>query len=302
MKSKAAAFLFKITLFVLPVLIFFEVIFRLGFYPIMTTSTTYDMKMRQVRNQHIRNVKLLAIGSSVGLYGLNSSIIAHNLNSSYYNFASWGLQMADISDMLKDYADEYNPQYVMICSSFADFTMPKNESYNNYLNVNSHIRNNFPEVFYFKKYYSIHQIIRRKFKTYPVLLDEWGGSCVPTNAKGKNKVQFVLHNVFPTKYTGMNYNYLDTLSDFLQSGHIKLIFIQAPIRKDCAGTTAQQQVITTYFNQCKSIVEAHGGTYLNYYDNHVFADSLFIDQYHLKSAGSVVLTNEIVRDLKGIVK
>ena len=210
--------------------------------------------------------------------------------------------MADMNDMLKDYVDEYHPQYVMICSSFADFAGPQNESYLNYLNTNSYIRNHFPEVFYFKKYTSIHQIIRRKFKTSPLLLDEWGGSYIPEDSKTKSRAHFVFHNLFPTKYTAINFNCLDTLSAFLQSRHVKLIFIQAPIRKDYAGAASQQQVVTTYFNKCSSIVEAHGGICLNYYDTHVFTDSLFIDQYHLKRAGSVVLTNEIVRDLKGVVK
>lgn len=302
MKSKAAAFLFKIILFALPVFILFEVLFRLGFYPIATNSTLYDGKMLQVRNQHIKQVKLLAIGSSIGLYSLNSRIIVNNLCSSYYNFASWSLQMADMNDMLKVYVDEYKPQYVMICSSFADFAKPKNDSYLNYLNTSSYIRNNFPEVFYFKRYNSIHQIIRRKLKAYPLLLDEWGGSYIPVDTKGKSRASLVFHNLFPTKYTATNYNCLDTLSGFLQSRGIKLFFIQAPIRKDYASTAGQQQVIASYFNKCKAIVEAHGGTCLNYCDNHVFADSLFIDQYHLKSTGSVILTNEIVRDLKGVIK
>src|ERR1700761_9368043 len=95
MKSKMKSFVYKILLFIVPVLAFFEILFRLGCYPIITNSTLFDLKMMAAQKHHLKNVKLMSIGASVALYQLNSKLIVQNLTPSYYNFASWGLQISD---------------------------------------------------------------------------------------------------------------------------------------------------------------------------------------------------------------
>jgi len=302
MEKPLNRFVFKMLLFIAPVLLFFEVLFRLGFAPIVTNSTLFDIKMLAVQKHHIKNVKLMAMGSSITLYELNSNIIVQNFNLPYYNFASWGLQIADMNRLLTDLVKTNKPKYVIVCSSLGDFTAPPNSSYLNYINTSNYIKDNFPEFFYFKNYNSIHQIIRRKFNTYPLVLDNWGGASLSGKLRNKNTGKGDGHDVFPTKYTQDNYQALDSLSAFLSEQKIEFIFVQAPVKKSDTGTDQYQNQLSAHFNKCKSIIEGNGGIYLNYYNTSIFTDSLFTDQYHLQTAGSVIFTKEIVADLKGVIK
>jgi len=298
MKNQINKFLLKVLWFVLPVLVFFEVLFRLGFAPIVTDSTLFDIKMLTVQKRHIKNIKLLSMGSSINLYELDSKIMVQNFNMPYYNFASWSLQMADMKRLLTDLVKTNNPKYVIICSSFPDFISPPNNSYLNYINTNTFVKNDLPELFYFKNYYSIHQLVWRKFHTYKLVIDDWGGASL--SAKNINKNKWDEHDIFPTKYTRENYEALDSLSAFLNIENVKFIFVQVPIKKSYTNTDKSKQIIQSHFDKCKSIVESNNGIYLNYYNTAIFTDSLFIDQYHLHSAGAVILTKEIVSDLKKI--
>jgi len=299
MKNPKNRFLLKVLLFVLPVLVFFEVLFRLGFAPIVTNSTLFDIKMLTVQKRHAKNIKLLSMGSSMNLYELDSKIMAQNFNIPYYNFASWNLQIADMKRLLTDLVKTNNPKYVIICSSFPDFISPPSNSYLGYINAGNFIKNDLPELFYFKNYHSIHQIVWRKFHTYPLVIDDWGGASL--SAKNINKDKWDEHDIFPTKYTRENYEALDLITAFLNEQNIKFIFVQVPIKKSYTNTDKSKQIIQSHFDKCKSIVEGNNGIYLNYHNTSIFTDSLFIDQYHLQAAGAVILTKEIVADLKKVI-
>jgi hypothetical protein len=300
--KRVIKFIFKTLLFLLPVLLVFEVLFRLGYSPIITNSTLFDFKMIRLQKQHIKSVKVLSIGSSVSLYELNSGIIVQNLHVPYYNFASWGLQISDMRMLLNSFVKDYQPQYVIIGSSIGDFISPSNDTYLNYINTNTYIRSNLPEIFYFKNYNSIHQIIRRKQTAYPVNFDNWGGALLTIKAKDINRDKWNEHGIFPTRYTPTQYRELDSLAAWLNAQHIKLIFAQAPIKASYANTPASKQILQQHFDQCRLIVEKHGGVYLNYYNPAIFTDSLFFDQYHLQAAGGVVFTQLLVTDLKKIIR
>jgi hypothetical protein len=299
MKNPINKFTLKVLLFVLPVLVFFEVLFRLGFAPIVTNSTLFDIKMLAVQKHHIKNIKLLSMGSSMNLYELDSKIMTQNFKIPYYNFASWNLQITDMKRLLTDLVKTNSPKYVIICSSFPDFISPPSDSYLGYINASNFIKNDLPELFYFKNYHSIHQIVWRKFYTYPLVIDDWGGASLIT--KNINKDKWDEHDIFPTKYTRENYEALDSITAFLNEQNIKFIFAQVPIKKSYTNTDKSKQIIQSHFDKCKSIVEGNNGIYLNYYNTSIFTDSLFIDQYHLRSAGAVILTREIVSDLKKVI-
>ena len=295
-------FLYKIVLFVVPVLVLFEILFRLGFSPIVTNSMLFDFKMLEARKHHVKNVKLLSVGSSIGLYELNSGVIVKNLKMPYYNFASWGMTIADMRVLLNSLVKEYKPKYVIICSSLGDFMTTPNDSYLNYVSTNSYIRNNFPEFFYFKNYNSIHQLFIRKYEAYHLDFDKWGGASLTIKQKDINRDKWNEHFIFPTAYTQGQYKELDTLGAFLKEQNIGFIFVQAPIKASYTNTPLAEQIVKLHFDKCKSIVGNQGGIYLNYYNTTVFTDSLFFDQSHLQAEGSVILTQEIVADLKTIIK
>jgi hypothetical protein len=295
-------FLLKVLLFALPVFILFELMFRLGLWPVITNSGLFDAKVRHIKQQHVGDVKLMAIGSSITLYELKSDLITQNVNMPYYNFASWGIQVSDMRLMLNDYVNEYHPKYVIMCASLGEFRARANESYLNYFNTPHFIRNNFQEYFYFKNYNSIHQLIWRKYFEYPINFDQWGGASLTVKPKDINRKMWDAHDVFPTRYTQANYIALDSMAHFLKGKSVKFIFAQAPIKKSYANAPPYQQRLQTHFDKCRQIVERSGGIYLNYYNTTVFTDSLFVDQYHLQDAGAKLFTKEVVVDLKGLIK
>ncbi len=301
MKRPINKFILKTLLFIIPVFVFFEVLFRLGFYPVITNSTFFDVKMLTVQKQHVKNVKLLAIGSSVALYELDSKIITHNFNMPYYNFASWGLQITDTRVLLNSFVKSYHPKYVVLCSSFGDFIAPQNDTYLNYTSASDLIKDKFPELFYFKNYNSIYRVIRRKIQEYPPEADNWGGALLRVKKKGLNNDKLNKHDIFPTKYTPSNYAALVSLSASLKAQNVKLIFVEVPVKASYANTDRAKQILQAHFNKCEAIVERHGGLYLNYYNTTFFTDSLFLDQVHLQAAGAMILTREIVGDLKKVI-
>jgi len=289
-------------MFALPVFILFEILFRLGFAPIVTSSELFDAKMRHIKMRHIKHVNLMAIGSSITLYELKSGIVAQNLDSSYYNFASWGIQITDMKRMLASFVPEYRPRYVIMCASLGEFMSPPNDTYLNYTDAPKLARNYLPEFFYLKNYNSIHQIIWRKYFEYPINFDAWGGASLTVRPKDGNHKTPEPPDMFPTKYTKSNYTALDSLAASLKQKNIKFIYIQAPIKKLDTGSAYYQQRLNAHFNKCRSIIENHGGTYLNYYNTTIFTDTLFADQYHLQNAGAIIFTKEVVADLKNVIK
>ncbi len=301
-KGQLNKFVIKTVLFALPVFILFEILFRLGFAPIVTNSDLFDAKMQHIKKLHIKQVNLMAIGSSITLYELKSDLVTQNLDTSYYNFASWGIQINDILLMLHKFIPGHQPKYVIMCASLGEFMSPPNSTYANYLNTPTFIRDNLPEFFYLKNYNSIHQIIWRKYFEYPINFDAWGGASLTVKPTDINREMRDAHDEFPTRHTQSNYNGLDSLAVWLKQQGIKFIFIQAPIKKSYANTDYYQQRINTHFDKCRSIIESRGGIYLNYYNTTIFTDSLFVDQYHLQNAGAIIFTKEIVADLKKVIK
>src|SRR5450755_3550238 len=116
MKNRVSIFILKTVLFLFPVFAFFEILFRIGYAPVVTNSTFFDIKMLTVQKDRVKNVKILALGSSITLYELNSELIVKNIDVLYYNFGSWGLQMADMNNLITGYVKTYHPQYVLMCS------------------------------------------------------------------------------------------------------------------------------------------------------------------------------------------
>jgi hypothetical protein len=301
-KHNLNAFLLRCLLFALPVLLGFEVLFRLGFYPVVTNSLLFDDKMIRVQKQHIRAVKLLAIGSSSCLYDLSSRLMVQNFHLPYYNFSSWELQISDMRLLLAEMIKEYRPQYVLICSSPRDFRFAPNPMYQNYTDMPPLIRENFPELFYAKPYTSIHQVFFRKLKSYHQPIDAWGGALITMPKKNIHRETWDKYFPFPTAWTAGGYKDLDTLSAWLHDRNIQLIFAEMPLNMVFDNASEANRLLAAFQEKCRSMVTAHGGVYLNYHNPAIFADSLFFDQTHLQAAGAEVMTNQLVADLKKIIK
>jgi hypothetical protein len=301
MKSTLNIFLLKTLLYALPICVGFEILFRLGFYPVTTNSILFDQKMIQVQQQHLRHVKILAIGSSCGLHDLSSPVIVRNFDAPYYNFCSWGLQVSDMRRLLPDLVNHYRPEYVILCSSPWDFRIPPNETYRNYTSMPSVLRDHFPEVFYFRPFTSIHQLVFRKWERRLPALDRWGGAPLTISREDIHRDSWDKAFLFPTMSTPGGYNDLDSLCAWLQDRKIALIFAEMPVNLVYDNAPEARQLLAEHLSTCRRIVTSRGGHFLNYHDPAVFPDSLFFDQTHLQAAGGEIMTQRLVTDLKKII-
>ncbi|MES2375592.1 MAG: hypothetical protein V4553_03390 [Bacteroidota bacterium] len=302
MEKSLKVFLLKVCLFTVPIFLLFEIFFRLGLYPIFTTSGNLDAKIISLQKRHFKHIDIIMTGSSVGGYDIVDSAIAGSFNKSYYNLSSWGLQVIDMEALDKTWVERYHPKYLIVVSILSDFRRPDRGIFTNYVNTDNWIKNNFPEYFYFSDYRSISQLIRRKTGA-SFSFNSLGGQPSPFIHEDKKKHKWVAEDdSFPTAYTQANYNALNSLSSFLKQQQVKLIFIQAPVANSRSGEAFYKTMIARHFNTCKNIVERNNGVYLNYYDRASFSDSMFYDKNHLIRKGAVILTKKIAEDLKNIIK
>jgi hypothetical protein len=302
MRRQLNRFLLKLLLLALPVVAGFEILYRLSIYPVLTNSLLFDYKMLEAQRHPPGEVKLLAMGSSVTLYDLDSRMLGRDLGLSYHNFASWGMQITDIGAALHALVKEYRPSYVLICSSVRDFMYPATGSYADYAQTSDWIRERFPEYFYLRNYSPIHTLYLRRFKSRRPHLDAWGGASIDEMWQGMVRNDNDEHLDFPTPDAELQYRALDSLCAYLTVEKVRLIFVQSPMEARYTNTVARQQALAAHFERCRAVVRSWGEDYFNYYDTTVFSDSLFADLTHLSKVGQEVLTRKMVTDLKGVVQ
>ncbi|HEV9037784.1 MAG TPA: hypothetical protein VGQ51_14215 [Puia sp.] len=300
-------FLLKTFFFLLPVIIGFGILSRLGVPPMMTNSGFFDHKMQWLQRHPLKDVRLMAAGSSMTAYALNSEMIVEQLHLPYYNFASWSMQIGDTRVVVMDLVRTYHPDYLVICSSPAEFTEADNPTYRNYTATSPFIREHFPGYFYFSDYHSIHQLLLRKYNSSHLGIDEWGrGKALFEMGKktlhGDDSARADPNVYFSEHASGFEHQYreLDSLCAWLQQERVKLVFAQAPMQA-FVGRNGRQW-LNAHFDSCRLIVGRYGGVYLNYYDTTLFKDSLFVDPGHLTAAGSDIITKKLVADLKIVIR
>ena len=138
-------FILKATFYVILILGGFELLYRLGVWPCITDSSTYDHKMLWLQQHPSKKAELMAVGSSVPMYGLSSSSIVGELPLSYYNFSSWNLRITDCWITIKPMVREYRPKYVLLGTNLGDFVAGTDSTYFDYIDAASFIRRDLPE-------------------------------------------------------------------------------------------------------------------------------------------------------------
>jgi hypothetical protein len=301
MKRSLNKFLLKLLLYVALVVIGFEALYRVGILPAETFSALFDYKMRQARDLP-SDLKIISIGSSEALDGINSAMVADSLDPAYHNFASWGMQMSDTREILPMLLQQYKPKMVILGASLWDFMRPASPSYSAYARTPMIFRRHLPEYFYLGYYRPLRIIYQRSFTLRSFdkmrICDRWGGA---TAAAPGRFVPGAEDMTFPTASTAAHYQALEEISESLQRRKIRLIFVQMPIEARYFAIDSLKGKVATFFSECRRRVEGHGGIYLNYGDLHL-PDSLFIDLIHVDSMGGVVVTRKLLADLKAATR
>jgi hypothetical protein len=302
------SFIGKILLLILPIIILYTVLFYSGYWPVLSNSISFDAKTYELNRIKLKHADILAIGSSVALNDLNTKIIKDNTSLSYYNFASWNLQVEDDYFLLKHYVFKYKPKYVILLSTMHDFTFEPNTS----LPANLDLNGRMLGYYYIKNFANLNEIIKRKNaldlstkdnNRYDCLrFDEGGGVELQLTTLSPKRLKEYLGDFPNKKNTPKAYQNLINLANFLKYNRVMLIYIQAPYRKSFVNSQALMDTVKAHFARCKFIVESNGGLYLNYHDFFEPADSgMYVDPSHLSGAGSKVFTQKVIQDLKGII-
>lgn len=310
MSKKVLALFFSIAATLMPVLILYMVLAAMGFQPLITNSISFDAKLQNFAERKDKHADLLAIGSSMTLNNVDSQVITDSLTQSYYNLASWGLQMDDIKRMLQYYVPIIKPKAVLIASSTRDFEAMGNETVTNYLNAPEYLKT-FKPYFYYENFNPLLSIAARKKELKEdyrmtddyssLIFDKNGGVLLnisPANiaSGGRWNAKFP----FPTKFTEHQYKVLDSLASYLNTQHVKLFFIQQPIRKAYQAYLNDPKILQHHFAVTEAIIKRNNGVYLNLIDMPEFADDkYFADQHHLMAAGAAIATKKAVGVMKG---
>jgi hypothetical protein len=298
-------FLLKTLFYVILILGGFELLYRLGYYPVVTDSSNFDYKMMWIGQHSLKKVELAAMGSSVPLYGIESTQIAEKLPLSYFNFSSWHIRMTECWMLVHTVVRDYRPKYILLGSNLGDFALPPDSTYLNYTRESSFVRRRLPELFYLLDFHSIHQMFYRRLRIREEAFDAWGGSKWVLD---RRLLIGFADNVIPQTMTlpfdqnqQRNYRALDSMSRWLAGQRIKLIFAQFPIIPRSMAADSIRMKVLRHIQTCKSIVEANGGVFLNYSDSLEDSESLFTGSIHLLPKGARIFTGILVNDLERIV-
>jgi len=265
--------------------------------PKITTSYSYNEKMKFIVNSDIKQAEVLAVGSSVTFNNLNSEIVKNSFQTeSYLNLSSWGLRMNDSYLMIKQMVPYYNPKTIIMVSSPVDF-------YGSTIVYNSRELQQFVSdrnllkyhyKFFDSKYFIKRLITNKMFydindqykslnhdKYGAVMLD--GENIVINQNRWNHQTGF--HNLWPAQYL-----YLDSIAAFLSAQSINLILIQNPVRKDIFNDYYAENFnkhkkkvdeVLLRNNQIKSI---------NCTDT-IWNDNFFVDNEHLNETGAMEITS-----------
>jgi hypothetical protein len=301
-------FLLKTALYVILILAGFEGLFRMGFRPVITDSTIFDRKMSWLQQHPMIQPKFFVVGSSTGLYGIRSAQMARNLPLSYYNVSAPLLNVASSLSIVKSVVRDFHPEYVMVGSNLGDFGRKTDSTYRYYADAIPFVKRSLPELFYLLDYHSIHQIVYRRWKVTWLDFDPWGGGLKTYNRAAMQKRleddpgAFLGQLTFDTEYQKVHYQALDSMCRWLREQHVKMIFVQCPIRPGNLVDSVVRAKVQRHIQICDSIVGAGGGIFLNYYNAVRDGDSLFFDAVHLWPQGGDIFTDTLVRNLKNIVR
>lgn len=301
-------FLLKTVMYILLITGGYELLFRAGYLPIVTDSTYFDHKMAWIQRHPFKGADFAVVGSSVPLYGVESSQMVSHLPMSYYNFSSWNVKVTECRMIVESVVREYRPKYVLIGSSLGDFCRRTDSTYRNYTEATPFVRRQLPEVFYAVDYHSIHQIVYRHFKVNHVNFDPWGmgywafDKAALVGLPADNVGEATIANLpYDPEYISMHYRALDTMSRWLRDQRVQMIFVQFPILAKSMADSADRARVERHIRTCDSIISRNGGIFLNYCDSLKGPDTLFAGSIHLRPPGAKVFTGKLVRDLEKII-
>jgi hypothetical protein len=271
------------------------------FMPAKKVTNSYPLNEKLSFLSDTSPAEILAIGSSITVNNLSSNIITKVFKtSSFVNVGSYGFSIAHTAATIATFEDIYKPRTVIICSTLEDFklnyikfetTAIKEAIFNQKeINLNDII---------FDKYYKSHLRGVKFDKMYnrhngSLKFDSFGG--IPLSFEGFN-VNIKSWSSFPDydAIVGISYKKLESLSNFLASKSIKLIFIHSPIRKSLQDKKYNKHILA-HIKKIEVVLNKNNHILVDLSKEH-YPDSFFIDYQHLNIVGADSLTVKALQQI-----
>jgi len=270
--------------------------------PILTSSISFDKKMQFLKDQNLKQVNVLAIGSSMTLNNLNSESIATNykIDGKYLNLGAWGLQMSDILILTKYFVGKYSPKLVIISSSLTDFEIdgsyfkiPETKTLDNYFS-NNYFRLYLDHVdinSYLDRNLELKNTENGNYDYKSLNYDKYGGVYLNIPQDKIDSSRWIRKILMPKE---VQYNSLKDLVDYLSENNIKLIFVQCPIKTKIDSIDIDRGIINSHINRINEIFKDKGQLFLNLLNDQLYSEIDFCDTYHLNKIASDKFTNRVI--------
>ena len=284
--------------------IIFIVIFNYNSFPAPKISKNYSLNEKLFFFNDF-DANYITIGSSLALNNIHSEelmkVIKHD---NYLNLASWGMKMSDNYCMLKVYCQYNNPSVIFLAGNIIDFTNSGVKLRADQITGRISNPNFFLKSFYYLtnsdiRYYYKYLRLNKKSKFNSNFLEsiefDSQGGVLYSNVNFS--VDSVSYNTNGNNFDDLNqenYQYLDSISNFVASHHCKLVFIQTPTRASLLDPTYREKK-SHHIQKVKSILNKYQHDFID--GSAVdWDDSLFVDFGHFNEKGARLFTRYTISE------
>lgn len=265
-----------------------------------SNSYSFNEKILFLRNCS-KESNVLAIGSSIALNNLFSKTVIKELKTEkFLNTASWGMSMKDDYAFLKSLNKIYKIKSIILACNIGDFYHSRKdidfEFVENYLFFNEwNVFKSYLKTFdlnYYLKNFTYAKKVRNCINDYDCLKYDNYGTVNLTRESFKINNKRWMDFYLNTNFEQLQYNYLDSISEFCVDNRIELLVFQSPVRQGIYTNLTQfkQEFLKLHGENIRNIIEQ---------DNHIFIDSndtfwqdsLFIDAVHFNDKGAELFTD-----------
>ena len=271
--------------------------------PILTSSVSFDMKMKFLKNQNRKHVNILAIGSSMTLNNFNSDVLDSNfeISEEYLNLGAWGLQITDILNISKYFIPKYTPKLIIITTSLTDFEndksyfqIPEGKVLDSYFSGNN--------TGLFLKHVDINSYIDRENEIKNSLIGNFDYKCLKFDKFGGVSLDIPISKIEISRWNRsvlmpkeIQYDALKELINYLSALNIKLVLVQCPIKMKNETITEDSRIIESHIKRLNEMFAGSKHLFLNLLDLNDYLESDFCDTYHLNKTASIKFTLKVIK-------
>ena len=267
--------------------------------PALSDSYSLNQKLQFLRKNE-KSAHILAIGSSITLNNLHSETVVNKLKTtSYFNVASWGMNIEDDYLLLKVMHEVYKVDTIIIASSISEFELPVKVI--NHKRIKRYLASgNFVASLFHIKCFNLRYMVDNTKYTKQVKASKNQYESLIFDQYGAVEIDDTDFKIDPDRWDDnfnedklnlSNFSYLDSISSFCKSNGIKLLFFQSPFRKGIFENlnTKKSEALDQYVKRISGILKRDDHIFVDS-DKILWDDSLFVDSEHMSVKGAKLFT------------